>query len=1722
MRGLQRRVRGRTRLALLTAVLVVVFVVAGAGAALASVWTDISDAEWQSTYGITAAQAQSVASGYADGSFHPKEAVKRGQFAKMVVDGFDIAYYTPGTATFPDVPKSHTFFKYVEGGVKAGLISGYNDGTFKPNNTISRQQANSILGKYLSQRELSEKGVITGKNGQTYTSLKAWYDEEGALVLAYFNDAVNVAAVHAPGTAYLVYRQVVKGSNGYLNPGSTLTRAQAVALIVRVRSVTFEAPSYTAEMPLSLVDPAPSANNTIAITGTGGTRTVTVNVANGTTSVLLTGLKTTTQDVTVGGANASSVTTAGTTTMPSFQVNTSAVATGGARVFTLTLSETGKQSVVYTVTVNVAAGLNLSLVTPAPSTTSSITTTGSGTNWTVNIKVPNGTKSVVLSGSLTTSQTVTVSGTNASSVVTSGTYTAPFFTIDTEAISANGGQRIFTLTLRESGKAPIVYEVIVTVGPDFNLALSSPSPTANNGDNTLTLTGNGLAWNADVKVVYGTTAVVLTGTKTAAQGVAITGTGAALVTAGGSSTSPTYTINTASISAGSTEPVVFTLTVSEDGKSDIVFTVRVYVLPLTSNVVFALTSPTGEGNTIETTGTGLARTVNATVANQTSSVVLTGTKTAAQTVTIGGTDAAFVSAGGTSTLATYTINTDSIKNGGTRSFTLTVRETNKSTVVYTVTVTVKSLTTPMTLALTAPAPSANNSIATSGSGAALSVTVKAAHNTASVLLTGAKTAAQIVTIGGTHGALVSAGGTSTAPTYSINTSSIATGGSINFTLTLGEADKGSIVYTVTVTVGGPYTSDMLLSLITPSPGTGNELTPPPETTGETRTVTVNVVNGVTSVVLAGNKLASQTVTVGGTNASNVTAGGTPTAPTFTVNTSSVASGGSKVFTLTVSEPGKSNLVYTVTIVVGGLTKPLENFRLTSPDDSLPGNGFEITGSGAARAVKVDVANGTETVELKATKTEEQTVVIGGPNAADVTSSGTPTDPAYSVVVPNAIAQNGGTMTFTLTVNEPGLGSIVYTVTLEVARPYAEFTSLKVTKTIPDNGLLDSIPEGSGPARTVEVAVAYGTTQVVLTGELPPPDRKVVVGGANKANVKTSTGDGNPTYTVDTSAVQSGGTRVFTLEVSQEGYSSVTYTVTISVGGYTQPLTNLALLQPEPDASNTINVAGSGSTRTVTVNVQAETDEVKLTATKQSAQTLEESSDGVTVSDGDNPTITFDTREKAGGGDLEFEMELKETGKGSISYTVRVTVAKPYTADLAGMTLTSPAGSGNELSSPSKTSAGTRAVPIKVINGTGTVIFTATKGTNQSISENSPLLAVTNASTGSTNSTFTVDTSSISSGGLLSFNFEVQQADSSSLTYTVTVEVAGPTSELSNLELSIPEDDDLDNDVTESGTGSQRTVLVRVKNGTERVSLTAKKASAQTVVVSGPNAGDVGVTDAETDLTLTVNTSSICETGGNRRFAVTVSEPGKADRVYDFTVMVAMDDMTLSLTSPTPGLMNTITAPPGTVTAANQRMIEVQVVNGTTSVLLTGSKRAVQSVQKDGPDSALVTITDGLTASPKFTVNTSDLASAGGKVQFTITLSESGKNNIVYTVEVTVLPRTAAFTSLALASPADSEPGNDISWSGSGGTRTVAVTVVNGTGSVTLVATKDSNQTVAKDGEAAPDVELSGDTTDSTSTTIKINTDSIKAGGGSKKFELTLRQDGYGSIVYDVTVTVAAP
>lgn len=72
--------------------------------------------------------------------------VTREEVAVMVAKALGLDG-TPRTTNFSDIPASHKNSGYIQSAVEAGVIKGYNDGTFKPNNKVTRGQMAAFLGR---------------------------------------------------------------------------------------------------------------------------------------------------------------------------------------------------------------------------------------------------------------------------------------------------------------------------------------------------------------------------------------------------------------------------------------------------------------------------------------------------------------------------------------------------------------------------------------------------------------------------------------------------------------------------------------------------------------------------------------------------------------------------------------------------------------------------------------------------------------------------------------------------------------------------------------------------------------------------------------------------------------------------------------------------------------------------------------------------------------------------------------------------------------------------------------------------------------------------------------------------------------------------------------------------------------------------------------------------------------------------------------------------------------------------------------------------------------------------------------------------------------------------------------------------------------------------------------------------------------------------------------
>src|SRR3954470_18116134 len=94
---------------------------------------------------IETAAAWGVISGYSDGTFRPNAPITRGQLAKVVVSAMAWPIESSAGPRFSDVPASDPFYQYIETARANRLISGYADGSFHPGTAATRAQIAKII-----------------------------------------------------------------------------------------------------------------------------------------------------------------------------------------------------------------------------------------------------------------------------------------------------------------------------------------------------------------------------------------------------------------------------------------------------------------------------------------------------------------------------------------------------------------------------------------------------------------------------------------------------------------------------------------------------------------------------------------------------------------------------------------------------------------------------------------------------------------------------------------------------------------------------------------------------------------------------------------------------------------------------------------------------------------------------------------------------------------------------------------------------------------------------------------------------------------------------------------------------------------------------------------------------------------------------------------------------------------------------------------------------------------------------------------------------------------------------------------------------------------------------------------------------------------------------------------------------------------------------------------
>ncbi len=118
--------------------------------ALGATYTDVAEDSAYST-AVESLSKLGIVTGYEDGTYGPEKSVTRAEMAALIarIQGYGETAKAQTNTAFTDVPSSHWASGYVSYAANQNIVNGYGDGTFGPDDTVKYEQAVTMIMRTL-------------------------------------------------------------------------------------------------------------------------------------------------------------------------------------------------------------------------------------------------------------------------------------------------------------------------------------------------------------------------------------------------------------------------------------------------------------------------------------------------------------------------------------------------------------------------------------------------------------------------------------------------------------------------------------------------------------------------------------------------------------------------------------------------------------------------------------------------------------------------------------------------------------------------------------------------------------------------------------------------------------------------------------------------------------------------------------------------------------------------------------------------------------------------------------------------------------------------------------------------------------------------------------------------------------------------------------------------------------------------------------------------------------------------------------------------------------------------------------------------------------------------------------------------------------------------------------------------------------------------------------
>jgi len=189
---------------------------------LALIWRPIAFADVEGHWAkdaVNGMASRMVVNGIDSEHYDPDAAISRAEFAAIIVRALGLDDNgARENATFMDVKSADWFSSAVAKAGEYGMVNGYEDGTFRPAQTITREEATAMMMRAIKLAEI--------QNSMESAAAEA--------ILASFPDGVAVSAWAKEAVAAAVKSGLFQGSTAGLLPKNDITRAETAAMVQRL------------------------------------------------------------------------------------------------------------------------------------------------------------------------------------------------------------------------------------------------------------------------------------------------------------------------------------------------------------------------------------------------------------------------------------------------------------------------------------------------------------------------------------------------------------------------------------------------------------------------------------------------------------------------------------------------------------------------------------------------------------------------------------------------------------------------------------------------------------------------------------------------------------------------------------------------------------------------------------------------------------------------------------------------------------------------------------------------------------------------------------------------------------------------------------------------------------------------------------------------------------------------------------------------------------------------------------------------------------------------------------------------------------------------------------------------------------------------------------------------------------------------------------------------